>query len=89
MSVLCADDAAATRTLLRPRLSWSKPRTRAIFLQLMVVAVACAIMTMVAIQTASNLRQRGIASGFDFLSRATGFEISFARWNWVFSIRSG
>jgi general L-amino acid transport system permease protein len=76
MSVLCADDAAATRTLLRPRLSWSKPRTRAIFLQLMVVAVACAIMTMVAIQTASNLRQRGIASGFDFLSRATGFEIS-------------
>ena len=31
---------------------------------------------MVAMQTAANLRARDIASGFDYLSRAAGFEIA-------------
>jgi general L-amino acid transport system permease protein len=62
--------------LLRPRLSWSDARTRAIVWQMVAVAIVCAIIAIVAIQTASNLRQRGIASGFDYLSRAAGFEIS-------------
>jgi general L-amino acid transport system permease protein len=35
-----------------------------------------AIVAIVAMQTAANLRLRGIASGFDYLSRATGFEVS-------------
>ena len=41
-----------------------------------VVAVVCAIAALVAIQTADNLEQRGIVSGFDYLSRAAGFEIA-------------
>ena len=71
-----ADDLAPARLLLRPRLSWSDARTRAIVWQIVAVAIVCAIIAIVAIQTASNLRQRGIASGFDYLSRAAGFEIS-------------
>ena len=42
----------------------------------LVVAVVVAIVAAVAIQTASNLRARGIASGFDYLGRAAGFEIA-------------
>ena len=56
--------------------SWSDPRTRAIVWQVLVVAVVVAIVAAVAIQTTMNLRARGIASGFDFLGRAAGFEIS-------------
>jgi general L-amino acid transport system permease protein len=56
-------------------LSWSDPRTRAIVWQVLVVAVVVAIVAAVAVQTAMNLRARGIASGFDFLRRPAGFEI--------------
>jgi general L-amino acid transport system permease protein len=41
-----------------------------------VVAVVCSIIALVATQTAANLKARSIASGFGYLSRATGFEIS-------------
>ena len=58
------------------RLSWSDPRTRAIVWQAAVVALVCATIAIIAIQTAANLKARGIASGFSYLSRATGFEIS-------------
>ena len=61
---------------IRPRLSWSDPRTRAIVWQILVVAVVVAIVAAMAFQTANNLRARGIASGFDFLDRAAGFEIA-------------
>jgi general L-amino acid transport system permease protein len=44
--------------------------------QIVVVALACLAAVLVAMQTASNLRQRGIVSGFDYLGRAAGFEIS-------------
>jgi general L-amino acid transport system permease protein len=59
-----------------PGLSWSDPRTRGIAWQIVVVALGCVAIALVAMQTASNLRLRGIASGFDYLSRAAGFEIS-------------
>src|SRR5215510_5691605 len=59
-----------------PRLPWSGARARAIGWQLAVVAVVVAIVASVAVQTAVNLRARGIASGFDFLSRPAGFEIA-------------
>jgi general L-amino acid transport system permease protein len=58
------------------RLSWSDPRTRAVVWQLLVVAMVCATIAIIANQTAANLKARGIASGFGYLSRATGFEIS-------------
>jgi general L-amino acid transport system permease protein len=56
--------------------SWSDPRTRAIVWQILAVAVVVAIVAAIAFQTAINLRARGIASGFGFLSRAAGFEIA-------------
>jgi general L-amino acid transport system permease protein len=61
---------------LRLRFSWSNPRTRAIVWQTVVIAIVCAAVTTIAMQTTANLKARGIASGFDYLSRATGFEIS-------------
>ena len=59
-----------------PGFSWSDPRTRAIAWQVAVVALACVAIALIAMQTASNLRLRGIASGFDYLRRTAGFEIS-------------
>jgi general L-amino acid transport system permease protein len=63
----------------------SNPRTRAIIWQVLVVAVVVVIVAAIAIQAAINLRARGIASGFDFLGRAAGFEI--ARGSLEFSSR--
>jgi len=62
--------------VVRPRRSWRDPRTRALASQAAVVAAVCAIVVMVAMQTAANLRARDIASGFDYLGRAAGFEIA-------------
>jgi general L-amino acid transport system permease protein len=61
---------------IRSRLSWTDSRTRAAVWQIAVVAVVVAVVIAVANQTANNLRARGIASGFAFLGRAAGFEIS-------------
>jgi len=58
------------------RLSWSDPRTRAVVWQIVVVAIVCTLVATVALETASNLEQRGIASGFGYLSRMAGFEIA-------------
>jgi len=49
---------------------------RTIRWQLAVASVVVAIAAAIAAQTAVNLRARGIASGFDFLSRPAGFEIA-------------
>jgi ABC-type amino acid transport system permease subunit len=40
------------------------------------VAATAAAIAAVAMQTAENLKLRGIASGFDYLHRAAGFEIA-------------
>jgi general L-amino acid transport system permease protein len=56
--------------------SWGDPRLRALAWQTAVVAIVLAIVTVIAVETASNLRARGIASGFGFLDRAAGFEIA-------------
>lgn len=61
---------------LPPRRSWSDPRTRALVWQGLVVAMVCGLAFAIATQTAANLRARGIASGFDYLGRAAGFEIA-------------
>jgi len=81
MSTTLPNAAAAQRSWSKPpqsepRLSWSNPRTRAIVWQIAVVAIMCVIVTLIAIQTAANLKARSITSGFGYLSRATGFEIS-------------
>jgi general L-amino acid transport system permease protein len=59
-----------------PGFSWSDPRTRAIAWQVVVVVLVCVAIALVAMQTASNLKLRGIASGFDYLRRTAGFEIA-------------
>lgn len=51
-------------------------RTRSFIWQTATVAVAAAIVVAIVIQTAVNLKLRGIASGFDYLGRAAGFEIA-------------
>ncbi len=56
--------------------SSSNPRARAIVWQALALAVVVVIVGAVAFQTVTNLRARGIASGFDFLGRAAGFEIA-------------
>jgi general L-amino acid transport system permease protein len=59
-----------------PRWSWSDPRVRAIAVQAIVIAAGAALVALLAVETADNLRRRGIASGFDYLGRAAGFEIA-------------
>ncbi len=71
-----AGEAEQRTRLSRSSGLWNNPRFRAILLQTIVVAILCAVFTLVAMQTASNLRTRSIASGFHFLGRAAGFEIS-------------
>jgi general L-amino acid transport system permease protein len=66
----------ATPRVLRSPLSWNDPRTRAIVWQLLVVVGVVAIGSAIVLQTVANLRARGIASGFGFLDRAAGFEIT-------------
>ena len=56
--------------------SWSDARTRTLVWQILAVAIVVAIVSGLAVQTAANLRARGIASGFDFLRRGAGFEIA-------------
>lgn len=62
-----------------PRWSWFSSgglRFRAVVWQTIAAVMLCAVVALIANQTAANLKERGIASGFDYLSRATGFEIS-------------
>jgi general L-amino acid transport system permease protein len=81
VNTLPANPAALQRHWSAPspvesKLSWSNPRTRAIVWQIGVVAAICVIVVLIALQTVSNLKARSIASGFGYLNRATGFEIS-------------
>jgi general L-amino acid transport system permease protein len=59
-----------------PRMSWSDPRARAVVWQVLVLAGMGALLVLIAWNTTTNLRARGIASGFDYLSRVAGFEIA-------------
>jgi general L-amino acid transport system permease protein len=58
------------------RLSWSDPRARAVAWQALVVGLVVVIIAALAVQTATNLRLRGISSGLGYLGRSAGFEIS-------------
>ena len=58
------------------RFSSGDPRTRSTLWQTAAVAAVGAMLAAVVVQTAGNLRLRGITSGFDYLGRAAGFEIA-------------
>jgi general L-amino acid transport system permease protein len=61
-----------------PRVRWSlnDPRIRAAVYQLLLAAAIGLVVWYLVSNTAQNLHQRKIASGFGFLSREAGFEIS-------------
>jgi general L-amino acid transport system permease protein len=44
--------------------------------QVAVIALVAAVAALVVVQTAANLEERGIVSGFGYLTRAAGFEIA-------------
>jgi general L-amino acid transport system permease protein len=52
-----------------------QPRSRVLW-QLAAVGAVCAILAIVGMQAAANLRARGISSGFAYLGRSAGFEIA-------------
>ncbi len=60
----------------RPRFSRQAQRIRSVAWQAGVLVAVAALLVAIAWQTAENLRLRGIASGFDYLWRAAGFEIA-------------
>jgi general L-amino acid transport system permease protein len=71
-----AEDRPPRRTWRRWRWSWHNPRLRAVVWQVLAVVSVAAIVAAVATQTAANLQLRGLASGFDYLHRAAGFEVT-------------
>jgi general L-amino acid transport system permease protein len=67
---------AASDTVRRGRTGSFVSRFRGLLWQIAIVAVVIAVAVALTLQTIANLRARGIASGFDYLGRAAGFEIS-------------
>ncbi|MEP3245045.1 MAG: amino acid ABC transporter permease [Sneathiella sp.] len=51
------------------------PKVRAVFFQVLVIAIFLAFVFYVGNNTIANLEKRGIASGFGFLSQPAGFDI--------------
>jgi len=75
MNITWTDDAT-TAARPRQRRPWSHSRIRSIVWQVIVVAAVSGTVAMVVWQTAVNLELRGLTSGFEFLHRAAGFEIT-------------
>jgi general L-amino acid transport system permease protein len=67
-------DQAVAR--VRPGGWWRDQRVRGIVFQIVVAAAIVLFSAFIILNTAHNLRERGIASGFDFLGRQAGFDIS-------------
>lgn len=55
---------------------WRDQRIRGIIFQVVVAVLIFGFAAYIIANTAHNLRERGIASGFDFLGRQAGFDIS-------------
>lgn len=59
-----------------PRSPLVRPLPASLVWQIVLVAGVCALVGAVTLQTAANLRARGIASGFGYLANSAGFEIA-------------
>jgi general L-amino acid transport system permease protein len=59
----------------KKRYSWRSRALRGLVYQVLVIAVIGLAVWFLASNTATNMRQRGIQSGFDFLTSAAGFDI--------------
>jgi general L-amino acid transport system permease protein len=57
---------------------WNDPRVRALFFQAVLLLLAGVLIYDVAANTARNLASRNIASGWDFLTRNSGFDVVFS-----------
>jgi len=57
---------------------WNDPRVRALFFQAVLLLLAGVLIYDVALNTARNLDSRNIASGWDFLTRNSGFDVVFS-----------
>ncbi len=57
---------------------WNDPRYRAFFFQALVLAAVIALGVFLVNNTLANLARQGIASGFGFLGRTSGFSISMS-----------
>lgn len=55
---------------------WNDPRYRALFFQVLVLGGIILLCVFLVHNTLANLARQGIASGFDFLGRTSGFSIS-------------
>lgn len=55
---------------------WTNQRTRSIVIQVFLLTAVIGVIAFVVSQTTANLQQRGIVSGFDYLRRPAGFEIT-------------
>jgi general L-amino acid transport system permease protein len=73
MTALDTAVQSSTRTSL-----WRNEFVRSIILQVLVGVVLLAVVLFFVHNTAVNLQKRGIASGFDFLSGTSGFDISIS-----------
>ena len=65
--------------------SWRSQAFRALVYQIVAVALIALAVLYLANNTATNMRARGIQSGFDFLSSAAGFDIGES----IFAFDSG
>ena len=64
-------------TVRRPSI-WNDPKTRAILYQAIVVVIIALLAAYFINNTARNLEQRGIASGFSFLNAPAGFDVGMS-----------
>ncbi len=55
---------------------WTADRVRSLLIQLIAASAVIALLLWLGVNTATNLRRQGIASGFDFLGERAGFRIS-------------
>lgn len=67
---------ATTDVAGKPRVSpWNDPGKRALLIQIILLVVFAILAYEIVQNTLANLRSRNISSGFDFLSKTSGFDI--------------
>jgi len=67
---------AVTDVAGKPRVSpWNDPGKRALLIQIILLVVFAILAYEIVHNTLANLRSRNISSGFDFLSKSSGFDI--------------
>ncbi|MDJ0952033.1 MAG: ABC transporter permease subunit, partial [Alphaproteobacteria bacterium] len=72
--------AVSTEAVDRGRTTslWNDPNARAIFWQVLVIALFIAAVSYFVVNTQANLEKRGIASGLEFLTLPAGFDIAMS-----------